>query len=163
MLRDLRLVPLSLTLVLGCANQTTFHTTPLGAEIYVNGVLCGDSPCVYHTRYGFPDRIHLQLRMAGYRSADFYLDSEPPQASYLLLGFGSYLFHTFASEYRFTLDPLPPVPPPPPSEPPRSPTHEPAPPAEPPQPPASPPADPAAPGIWTSGAPAPSFDETTGV
>lgn len=153
----------TLVLVMGCANQTTFLTTPLGAKIYVNGVLCGDSPCVYHTRYGFPDRIHLQLRKEGHRSADFYLDSEPPQASYLLLGFGSYLFHTFASEYRFTLDPLPPVTPQPPSEPAPPATQEPAPPAAPPQPPASPPADPAASGFWTSGAPAPCVDERTGV
>jgi hypothetical protein len=127
MSRVLRL--LFIGLALGCANQTTFHTTPLGARIYVNGVLCGDSPCVYHSRYGFPDRLHLQLRKDGYRSADFYLDSEPPQASYLLLGFGSYLFHTFASEYRFNLDPLPATSPPPAQ--PTEPAPEPAPPAEP--------------------------------
>ena len=42
----------------------------------------------------------------GYQSADFYLDTEAPQISYLLMGFGSYLFHTFAQEYRFRLKPL---------------------------------------------------------
>jgi hypothetical protein len=94
---------------LGCANQTTFHTAPLGARVYVNGALCGDSPCVYHTRYGFPDRIHVELQKEGYEPADFYLDTEPPQISYLLLGFGSYLFHTFSQEYRFQLKPLPSV------------------------------------------------------
>lgn len=92
---------------LGCANQTTFHTAPLGAQVYINGALCGQSPCVYHTRYGFPDRIHLELKKPGYQTADFYLDTEPPQISYLLLGFGSYLFHTFLEEYRFELRPLP--------------------------------------------------------
>lgn len=131
---------LSFVLAAGCANQTTFHTTPLGARIYVNGVLCGDSPCVYHTRYGFPDRIHLQLRKDGYQSADFYLDSEPPQVSYLLLGFGSYLFHTFASEYRFNLNPLPAVVAPTPEPP--QPEAVPAPPAESPAPPAESPAEP---------------------
>jgi hypothetical protein len=125
---------LSLAVAAGCANQTTFHTSPLGARIYVNGVLCGDSPCVYHTRYGFPDRIHLQLRKDGYQSADFYLDTEPPQVSYLLLGFGSYLFHTFASEYRFNLSPLPAVAPQPAPAP--QPAETPAPPAIPPTPPA---------------------------
>jgi hypothetical protein len=93
----------------GCANQTTFHTVPLGAKVYVNGALCGSSPCVYHTRYGFPDRIRIELKKEGYQSADFYLDTEPPQISYLLLGFGSYLFHTFSQEYRFQLKPLPAV------------------------------------------------------
>ena len=44
-----------------CASQTTFHTVPLGARVQINGALCGESPCVYHTRYGFPDRIHVQL------------------------------------------------------------------------------------------------------
>lgn len=92
---------------LGCANQTTFHTVPLGAKVYVNGALCGSSPCVYHTRYGFPDRIRIELKNEGYQPADFYLDTEPPQISYLLLGFGSYLFHTFSQEYRFQLKPLP--------------------------------------------------------
>jgi hypothetical protein len=91
---------------LGCANQTTFHTVPLGAKVYVNGALCGSSPCVYHTRYGFPDRIRVELKKEGYQPADFYLDTEPPQISYLLLGFGSYLFHTFSQEYRFQLKPL---------------------------------------------------------
>jgi hypothetical protein len=83
----------------------TLHSVPLGAKVHVNGALCGESPCVYHTRYGFPDRIHVQLDKDGYQSADFYLDTEAPQISYLLLGFGSYLFHTFAQEYRFRLKP----------------------------------------------------------
>jgi hypothetical protein len=148
-----RLSLLSVVLAAGCANQTTFHTTPLGARVFVNGVLCGDSPCVYHTRYGFPDRIHLQLRKDGYQSADFYLDSEPPQVSYLLLGFGSYLFHTFASEYRFNLSPLPAVVPPlaPPPQPTAEPPPEPPPPpapAEPPPGPSQPQPAPAEPRFW---------------
>jgi hypothetical protein len=88
-----------------CASQTTFHTVPLGARVQINGALCGESPCVYHTRYGFPDRIHVQLEKDNFESADFYLDTEAPSISYLLLGFGSYLFHTYAQEYRFQLKP----------------------------------------------------------
>jgi hypothetical protein len=88
-----------------CASQTTFHTVPLGARVQINGALCGESPCVYHTRYGFPDRIHVQLEKDDFESADFYLDTEAPPISYLLLGFGSYLFHTYAQEYRFQLKP----------------------------------------------------------
>jgi hypothetical protein len=88
-----------------CASQTTFHTVPLGARVQINGALCGESPCVYHTRYGFPDRIHVQLDKDDFESADFYLDTEAPSISYLLLGFGSYLFHTYAQEYRFQLKP----------------------------------------------------------
>jgi len=88
-----------------CASQTTFHTVPLGARVQINGALCGESPCVYHTRYGFPDRIHVQLEKDDFESADFYLDTEAPSISYLLLGFGSYLFHTYAQEYRFQLKP----------------------------------------------------------
>jgi hypothetical protein len=100
---------------LGCANQTTFHTTPVGARIFINGDLCGESPCVYHTRYGFPDRIRVQVDKDGYDLIEFFLDTEPPLASYLLFGFGSYLFHTFAEEYRFTLQrsARPPAAPPP--------------------------------------------------
>jgi hypothetical protein len=111
---------------LGCANQTTFHTTPVGAKIFINGDLCGESPCVYHTRYGFPDRIRVQVDKDGYDLIEFFLDTEPPLASYLLFGFGSYLFHTFAEEYRFTLQrsatpPAPPVAPPPAAPPPTAP------------------------------------------
>jgi hypothetical protein len=90
-----------------CASQTTFHTVPLGAKVHINGALCGESPCVYHSRYGFPDRMHVQLDKEGYQPADFYLDTEAPLVSYLLLGFGSYIFHTFAQEYRFQLKPQP--------------------------------------------------------
>ncbi len=100
-----------------CANTTTFHTSPRGAQVYVNGELCGDAPCTYHTRYGFPDRIRVQLEKPGYEPAELFLDTEPPLASYLLLIVGAYFFHTFDEEYRFTLKPLPapavlPVPPP---------------------------------------------------
>jgi hypothetical protein len=129
---------------LGCANQTTFHTTPVGARIFINGDLCGESPCVYHTRYGFPDRIRVQVDKDGYDLIEFFLDTEPPLASYLLFGFGSYLFHTFAEEYRFTLQrsarpPAPTGAPAPAASPP------PAAPAAVPQPVAPPPAAPAVP------------------
>jgi hypothetical protein len=105
-----RLKPYWLTLVLlapgpGCANQTTFHTSPRGARVFINGELCGQSPCVYNKRYGFPTHIRVQLFKEGYQPRELFLDSEPPVASYLLFGFGSYLFHTFDEEYRFTLKP----------------------------------------------------------
>jgi len=98
---------------LGCANTTTFQTNPRGARIYVNGEPCGESPCKYDTRYGFPDRIRVQIEKAGYEPAEFFLDTEPPIATYALLGFGSYLFHTFDEEYRFDLQPTPGKPKPP--------------------------------------------------
>jgi hypothetical protein len=119
----MRLLLLAVALV-GCANTTTFHTTPLGAKVYVDGELCGPSPCTYHTRYGFPDRIRVQIEQPGYEPAEFFLDTEPPIASYLLLGFGSYFFHTFGEEYRFAMKaaPAPATPPPPAAPPPPPPT-----------------------------------------
>jgi hypothetical protein len=92
---------------LACANTTTFQTNPPGARIYVNGEPCGQSPCKYDTRYGFPDRIRVQIQKEGYEPAEFFLDTEPPIATYALFGFGSYLFHTFDEEYRFDLRPTP--------------------------------------------------------
>jgi hypothetical protein len=92
---------------LACANTTTFHTNPRGARIYVNGEPCGESPCKYDTRYGFPDRIRVQIEKSGYEPAEFFLDTVPPIATYALFGFGSYLFHTFDEEYRFDLRPAP--------------------------------------------------------
>jgi hypothetical protein len=133
------LLLLAAVAIAGCANTTTFHTTPLGAKVYVDGELCGPSPCTYHTRYGFPDRIRLQIEQPGYEPAEFFLDTEPPLASYLLLGFGSYFFHTFAEEYRFTLK-AGPAPPPMPAAPPPAPAAPPA--APPPPPPASAPTAP---------------------
>jgi hypothetical protein len=117
-----------------CGNTTVFHTVPRGAKVYVNGEPCGESPCTYHTRYGFPNRVRVQILHPGYQPAEFFLDTEPPLASYLLFLVGSYFFHTFDEEYRFTLQPLgappPPAGPPPPAAPP-SPAGPP-PPAEPP-------------------------------
>jgi hypothetical protein len=72
-------------------------------------------PCTYHTRYGFPNRIRVQIEQPSYERAEFFLDTEPPLASYLLLGFGSYLFHTFNEEYRFTLKKVAGAPPAPPA------------------------------------------------
>jgi PEGA domain len=98
----------------GCGNTTMFHTTPRGAKVYLNGEPCGESPCAYYTRYGFPDRVRVQILHPGYQPAEFFLDTEPPLASYLLFGFGSYFFHTFDEEYRFDLQPLLALPAPPP-------------------------------------------------
>lgn len=109
-----------LALAAACGNTTVFHTTPRGAKVYVNGEPCGDAPCAYHTRYGFPDRVRVQILHPGYQPAEFFLDTEPPLASYLLFGFGSYFFHTFDEEYRFNLQALPQsqAPPPPAAAPP---------------------------------------------
>jgi hypothetical protein len=98
---------------LACANTTTFYTNPRGARVYVNGEPCGESPCKYDTRYGFPDRIRVQIEKQGYERAEFFLDTVPPIATYALFGFGSYLFHTFDEEYRFDLRPAPGKPNPP--------------------------------------------------
>jgi hypothetical protein len=98
---------------MACANTTTFYTNPRGARVYVNGEPCGESPCKYDTRYGFPDRIRVQIEKEGYEPAEFFLDTVPPIATYALFGFGSYLFHTFDEEYRFDLRPVPGKPEPP--------------------------------------------------
>jgi hypothetical protein len=92
--------------IAACANQTTFHIKPADARVYVNGEPCGQIPCVYHSRYGFPDRIRVQIEKEGYQSAEFFLDTEPPLLSYFLEVVGSYLFHTYPEEYRFELRPV---------------------------------------------------------
>lgn len=86
-----------------CATTSTIHTDPSGAEVFINGQRCGESPCIYHSRYGFPERMRVQIRHPGHRSLEFFVDTEAPLASYALLGFGSYIFHTFDKEYRFRL------------------------------------------------------------
>ena len=101
-MRSAALFALLVTFV-GCASTTTVHTKPAGADVYINGQRCGVSPCVYHTRYGFPDRMRVQLHKDGYEEAEFFIDTEAPVASYLLYGFGSYVFHSFDEEYRFEL------------------------------------------------------------
>jgi hypothetical protein len=108
---------LALAVAAGCANTTVFHTDPRGAKLYVNGEPCGDTPCTYHSRYGFPNRVRVQILHPGYQAAEFFLDTEPPLASYLLFGFGAYFFHTFDEEYRFTLQPAALAPPPAPAPP----------------------------------------------
>lgn len=109
-MRSLRVACCLALVAAACANTTTFHTNPRGANVYVNGEPCGESPCTYHTRYGFPERIRVQLDKPGYQSAELFLDSQPPLAAYLLFVFGAYLFHTFDEEYRFSLAPLPTAP-----------------------------------------------------
>lgn len=93
-------------LLLACASTSTIHTQPLGAEVHINGQRCGVSPCIHHERHGFPDRMRVQIRSPGYKSAEFFVDTEPPVASFLLYGFGSYFLHAFAKEYRFELEAL---------------------------------------------------------
>ena len=92
-------------LLMACATTSTIHTQPLGAEVYINGQRCGVSPCIHHQRYGFPDRMRVQIRNPGYKSVEFFVDSQAPVASYALYGFGSYFLHGFAKEYRFSLEP----------------------------------------------------------
>jgi hypothetical protein len=123
------LLAAALAAAAGCGNTTMFHTTPRGAKVYLNGEPCGETPCAYYTRYGFPDRVRVQILHPGYQPAEFFLDTEPPLASYLLFGFGSYFFHTFDEEYRFDLQPLPA--PPPPATPPPAPPPPPPDPAKP--------------------------------
>jgi hypothetical protein len=55
--------------------------------------------------------VRVQILHPGYREAEFFLDTEPPLASYLLFGFGAYFFHTFDEEYRFVLQPAAGAPP----------------------------------------------------
>ena len=92
-------------LLIACATTSTIHTQPLGAEVHINGQRCGVSPCIHHERYGFPDRMRVQIRSPGYKSVEFFVDSQAPVASYALYGFGSYFLHGFAKEYRFSLEP----------------------------------------------------------
>jgi len=92
--------------LLACATTSTIHTQPIGAEVHINGQRCGVSPCIHHERYGFPDRMRVQIRSPGYEVAEFFVDTQPPVASFLLYGFGSYIFHSFSKEYRFALKPL---------------------------------------------------------
>ena len=91
---------------MACVSTSTIHTQPLDTEVYINGQLCGVSPCIHHDRYGFPDRMRVQIRSPGYESAEFFVDTQAPIASYALFGFGSYVFHAFSKEYRFSLMPL---------------------------------------------------------
>ncbi len=89
----------------GCASTSTIHTEPVGAEVFINGERCGTSPCIHHTRYGFPDRMRVQLEKPGYETAEFFVDTEAPIGSYALFVVGSYIFHTFDEEYHFRLKP----------------------------------------------------------
>ena len=102
-----------------CANQTTFRITPNDARVYLNGEPCGQAPCVLHSRYGFPDRIRVQVEKEGYQSAEFFLDTQPPLPSYLLYVVGSYIFHTYPEECRFKLKPMAAAPPAGPEPPPQ--------------------------------------------
>ncbi len=94
-----------LIVISGCATTTTFHTDPSEVEIFINGKRCNAAPCIYHSRYGFPDRIRVQIFADGYKPAEFFIDTEAPLPSYLLWGVGSYVFHAFSSEYYFALYP----------------------------------------------------------
>jgi len=95
-----------LACVAGCATASTIHTVPEGAQVYINGKRCAGSPCIYHSRYGFPERMRVQVYKPGYRPTELFVDTEAPLISYALFGVGSYLFHTFEKEYRFELVPL---------------------------------------------------------
>ncbi|MDH5219387.1 MAG: hypothetical protein OEX19_16905 [Gammaproteobacteria bacterium] len=104
-MRTLLVISFALLLT-ACASTSTIHTQPLDADVYINGQHCRVSPCIYHSRYGFPDRMRVQIRSPGYEPVEFFVDTEAPMASYLLMGFGSYIFHGFDKEYRFEMKQL---------------------------------------------------------
>lgn len=71
----MRVVALITLLLTGCATATRFHTQPEGATLYVDGLLMGETPFVFHNEPGLPRRYHVQIVKSGYEPLDFYLDT----------------------------------------------------------------------------------------
>jgi hypothetical protein len=71
----MRSAALLVTLCLGCATATRFHTEPEGATVVINGLRIGETPLTYENEAGLPRRYHLQIHKEGYAPLDFYLDT----------------------------------------------------------------------------------------
>jgi hypothetical protein len=50
----------------GCAQLCRITTDPEGAEIKINGVYYGQTPCPFKYRSGLPDTYILEIRKDGY-------------------------------------------------------------------------------------------------
>src|SRR5689334_18226135 len=62
----------------GCGTSSTRITaTPVDARVYVNGErVCATTPCYWTDTIGLPHRAHLQIRRAGYKEVNLYVDKE---------------------------------------------------------------------------------------
>jgi hypothetical protein len=50
----------------GCAETAKIVTEPEGANVYVDGVLVGETPVVYQYRSGLPETYYLRVKRDGY-------------------------------------------------------------------------------------------------
>ena len=111
MLKQLITIALVLPLVTACATSTRFHTTPEGAKVYVNGDFIGVSPVTLNDSKSLPKRLHIQVRHAGYKELDMYLDKRADYVNMVLsvLPYTAPLIfwgYTLDDKYRFNLTPL---------------------------------------------------------
>lgn len=76
MLRIVCLLALGLVQLTGCSTASRFHSTPMGAKLFINGDYIGETPIVYDDAYSLPKRLHVQLQKDGYEELDMYLDKQ---------------------------------------------------------------------------------------
>lgn len=62
-------------MLVGCATASRIHTEPEGATLYIDGLLMGETPFVFHNDPGLPRRYHVQIAKPGFEPLDFYIDT----------------------------------------------------------------------------------------
>jgi len=112
MLRIICLLALGLVQLTGCSTATRFHSSPLGAKLYINGDYVGETPVVYDDAHSLPERLHIQIRKDGYEELDMYLDKQLsyPMAAVMAVPWGG-VTATFwgwklDNDYRFDISSL---------------------------------------------------------
>ncbi len=71
------LVAVAALIFSGCAQNCRINTDPEGADVYVNGILIGETPVLYKYRSGLPRTVYVKIEKDGYDIIkDVTLDSE---------------------------------------------------------------------------------------
>jgi len=102
-------VVLVLSLALGgCASTTTFKSNPIGADVYVDNMRIGKTPCEYSDAAIMGTSKPVKLSLEGFKPVDTVIRKEKAQIWPII---GTFLFVVpvfwmlgYQDEYRFDLE-----------------------------------------------------------
>lgn len=95
-----------------CAQTSRIITDPEGAEVEIDNIYIGTSPCNYISRSGLPDQAYVKITKEGYEPVKNGIIHKAYRADISLLlliaVFIPYFFSArFEDTYNFALKPLP--------------------------------------------------------
>jgi hypothetical protein len=100
----------SITLLPACSQTSRIISDPEGAEVEINNIYIGTTPCNYISRSGLPDQAYIKLSKEGYEPVKNGIIKKEYRADISLLllicVFVPYFFSArFEDDYLFALKP----------------------------------------------------------